>query len=248
MGEQLMKKIIFITALVGLLTTGCSNGPGTAVNGGSFSTAQSESSGGTASNVINMAKVQQASSDANIAITNAQSALALITNANGSFKWTIIFNSSSLAAAAAAANATASTSSTPTASTQMEAQFITDGLAADLTTVLNLVVTKVQLAKTDIANARAAIAVQLAAAPAGSAVAVQLQDIEAQIDTVEAQYVSLVHSLASQISLVTTAMNSLSGLANTFCPIPIVCGVAVYILITPIEQAILAFQAKLMTI
>jgi hypothetical protein len=182
-----------------------------------------------------MQKIQAASDDASSAIAAAQTAMSAITNANGSFKWSILITGVNLDTGAQG-------------SSGVQPQFLTDGIAAKLTEILNNVVDKVKLAKSKIAEARTQLAVALATVDPASPMYQQIQDMMAQIDSIETSYMTLIHKLSSQISLVTTYMNTLPGLANTVCPIPLVCGAAAYLLIEPIETAILNFQSQLMNV
>lgn len=224
-----MRSLILATAISGFFLTACAGSAGSSSSG----SGQTASQGTDVKNVVDMQSLQKSSDNATAAISDAKAALDTITNKDGSFKFSVIFQKDAL---------------NQVAKSQMEAQFLTDGLAAKLTTILNVVVDKVKLAKADIEKARAALTVELSKVDANSPAAAQIQALMSQIDIVESQYSTLVHSLASKINLVTQGFNQLSGLANSFCPIPVVCGAAVWLVLNPIEQAILDFQAKLMII
>lgn len=191
-----------------------------------------------------MAQVKAAAQKAQLSITNAQNAMSVLTNPDGSFKFSILFGGLNVSDLGTCVQ------SKFTPGTML---FLPMDIANALKCVLDDVVTVVQSAKADIGLARTQLAAALANVQANSPEATEIQALMAQIDSVEASYSTLVHSLASQITLAVTYLNTLPTLATGVCPIPfpglnLLCGGAVYLFIQPLVTEISSFQAALMAI
>lgn len=218
-------------AAVSFLMVGCGNGMTAAGSGGL--------TGQSVNGKIDMQKIQESSNAAQTAINNAQTALSSITDPDGSFKWSVLLSGT-------LPSGISSGLSTPTSTSQVK--LLTDGIAADLAQILNQVVAQVQLAKDNMTQARTTLQTALAQVDPNSAEAAQINAMLTQLATMESGYLTLIHNLASQISIIITGINSLSGIANSFCPIPVVCGAAVWVIVTPIQNVIQEFQMQLMSL
>lgn len=188
-----------------------------------------------------MAQVREAAAKAQLSLGNAQKAMSTLTDANGKIKFSIFFGGIKVSDLGQCVKSQFDASSV---------LFLPQDIADALGCVLDDVVILVKSVKDDIGMARTQLANALANLPAGSPEIAAIQALMAQIDSVESSYTTLVHSLASQISLAVTYLNTLPTLATSVCPIPfpglnLLCGTGVYLFIKPLVMEIMAFQSAL---
>lgn len=193
---------------------------------------------------VDMASLKAEVVRAQAAIQAAQTNLSQIINPDGSFNWSALLGGVNFGDLSTCVNAQF---------TPGQLLFLPQDIANALTCVLSDVVTLASAAKNDMSDAMAQLNVSLAATAAGSPQAVEIQAMITEIQTLQTQYVTMIHGLATQISLATQFLATLPTLATSVCPIPVpgltmVCGAAVGLLLAPIQNAIMNFQTSMETI
>lgn len=220
-----------------LLLTAC-GGVGSGANG----TTQADQAVQQAND--QMAQIRAQAVRAQASLANAQKALSVLTNPDGSFKFSVLLgvNVSDLGTCV---------SSQFQPGTML---FLPADIANAMKCVLDDVVTAVKTVKDDVGASKASLNAALAALPAtATQEAAAIQALLVQIDQIQATYVTMVTTLASQITLATQFLNTLPALATGVCPIPVpglnmVCGAAVSIFLQPLITEIATFQAQLLSI
>jgi hypothetical protein len=227
---------------VSLLLTACS-GYGSSGSGSvaSPSNSSNQNQGSSVPNV-NMAAIKTSVTSAQTAITSAQAALNQIVTESGMFNFSALIGGVNFGDLSSCVSAQFQPS---------QLLFLPEDIANALSCVLNDVVTVARTAKTDMANATAELNLALLSVPAGSAEAVEIQSMITQVSTLQVNYVKMITSLAQQLNLISSGLNSLSSLASGVCPMPglsFVCGAAVSLLLEPIQSAITTFQTQMETL
>jgi hypothetical protein len=194
-----------------------------------------------------MAQVKAAAVKAQTSLASAQNALSLITNADGSLKYSIFLgiNVSTLGA---------------DLGTCISSQFnvnqiiwLPQDIANAMKCILDDVTIAVKSAKDDIGTAEASLAAAMATLPAGSPQLAEIQALMSQLTSIQSTYVSLVHQLASQVQLAVNFLNQLPALATGVCPMPfpglnLICGAAASLFLNPLISEITSFQLALATL
>lgn len=231
----------YATVMFALVLTACS---GAGNSGGS---SDSSAAAQKAINQVNMTQIKSSVSNAKTALTNAQAAVAVIFNSDGSFNWSILWNGVNF-------SNLDSTTQTCLAAAFPNQDVITmlisspQDIANALACILNDVVTVAGIATGDMNTALTLLNSALAQAGTGSAEATEIQALITDIQSLQVSYKTLLTSLASQIGLANAFLSTLPSLASGVCPIPglsFVCGFAVTEYIQPIEQEIMHFQDQL---
>jgi hypothetical protein len=191
-----------------------------------------------------MAQIRQSTQKAQASLNNAKNALGLLTDANGKFKFSVLFGGVNVSDMGACVKSQFNPGTI---------LFLPQDIANALKCVLDDVVIVVKSVKTDVASARLQLSVAMANLPAGSPQMQMIQAMMTELDQLEASYSTIIHTLASQLTLAVTFLQQLPALATGVCPIPfpglnMICGGAVYLFLNPLITEITSFQADLMSI
>lgn len=191
-----------------------------------------------------MAQVREAASKAQLSLDNAQNAMNVLTDANGHIKFSIFFGGVKVSDLGTCVKSQFSPD---------QLLFLPQDIANALKCVLDDVATVVSSVKDDIGMARSQLAAALANVQPNSLEATEIQALMAQIDSVETSYTTLIHSLAGQVTMAVTYLNTLPTLATGVCPMPfpglnLICGGLVTIFIQPLVTEITSFQIQLQSL
>lgn len=190
-----------------------------------------------------MAQIRAQTLKAQTALDSAQKAMNTLTNADGSFKFSILLGGVNVSDLGTCV------------SSQFQPGtilFLPQDIANALKCVLDDVVTVVKTADDDIGLAQTTLQAALAALPStGTDQAAQIQALLSQISQMQTSFKVMIHSLAGQITIAVSFLNSLPTLASGVCPIPgvsFLCGGAVYLFLQPLVTEITTFQVQLSTL
>lgn len=212
---------------------------------------QSGTNGSDSAKAINTVDVNQIKASVTTAqgsLSDAQAALSAIFNTStGAFNWGIFLDGVNFQ------NLTTSTTTClqnafPTSDPVTLVLTAPADIATGLNCILNDVVTVAGIASGDLNTALQVLNVGLAASTPGSADAIAIQEMITQVEQLQTQYNALMQQLGSQLSIVTTFLQELPGLAEGAIPVPllnILGGVVVSEFVNPIVVDVQQFQTHI---
>jgi hypothetical protein len=194
-----------------------------------------------------MSQIHMSVDAAQTAILNGQNALSTIFNPDGSLNWNIFLGGVDFTAMSATTQ-TCLTNAFPTNNIALLVLTAPQDIATALKCILDDVATTAGIANTDLNTAITLLNQALAMTVPGSPDAIAIQAMLTEITPLKADYDTTMQLLASQLTIVTGFLGTLSSLAEGAVPVPILnifVGMTVSSFVQPIVTEILHFQAQL---
>jgi|GEM_PF-6943556 len=194
-----------------------------------------------------MTAIKAEVSKAQVSLDNAQSALGTIFDSSGSFNWSIFFGGVDFSTLGADTQ-TCLQNAFPTKNVALLVLTAPQDIANAMKCITSDVISVAGIANTDLNNALSILNTSLAAVPAGSDQAIEIQAMITEVQSLKTTYSTTMQALASQLSIVTSFLNTLPTLASSAIPIPflnLIVGMTVSSFVNPIVLVINQFQSQL---